>query len=129
MTVQALGVFERVFPGGMDSGKGVLANSLIISLIGFIIVFLVLGLLALFVRGMGVIFEKKNKKTNNIKNDGAAPAAPAAAAPVQAVVPEPVLEGVSEPEAAVIMALISHKSGIPLNNLQFNSIKYTEDVK
>ena len=30
---------------------------------------------------------------------------------------------VTEEEAAVVMAVVSHRSGIPLNRLQFNSIK------
>ncbi|MBR4727755.1 MAG: OadG family protein [Clostridia bacterium] len=37
------------------------------------------------------------------------------------------LEGVDEPTAAVIMAIVSHQSGIPLNRLRFLSIKEVED--
>lgn len=37
------------------------------------------------------------------------------------------LVGVDEPTAAVIMALVSHQSGIPLNRLSFKSIKLMED--
>ena len=37
---------------------------------------------------------------------------------------------VTEEEAAVIMAVVSHRSGVPLNRLQFNSIKcVSEDGK
>lgn len=39
----------------------------------------------------------------------------------------PVLNGVEEKEAAVIMAIVSHKTGIPLNRLKFDSITLKED--
>lgn len=39
------------------------------------------------------------------------------------------LVGVDEPTAAVIMAVVSHQSGIALNRLSFKSIKVLEDEK
>ncbi len=39
----------------------------------------------------------------------------------------PVLTGVEEKEAAVIMAIVSDKTGIPLERLRFDSIKLMED--
>ena len=63
-----------------------------------------------------------------------APAAQSAPAPAPApVAAAPVtpgylrLEGVSEANAAVIMALVSHQTGIPLNRLAFHSIKCLQD--
>lgn len=67
--------------------------------------------------------------------------APEEPAPVSAPAPAPqaqplpadesrgtlTLEGVDEPTAAVIMAIVSHQSGIPLNRLRFLSIKEVED--
>ena len=52
-------------------------------------------------------------------------AAPAAAAPAAAPAPAPQvkLEGVSEVEAACVMAIVSHETGIPLDQLVFKSIK------
>ena len=52
-------------------------------------------------------------------------AAPAAAAPAAAPAPVPQvkLEGVSEVEAACVMAIVSHETGIPLDQLVFKSIK------
>jgi hypothetical protein len=38
-----------------------------------------------------------------------------------------VLYKVEEPTAAVIMAIVSNESGIPLNRLSFKSIKLLED--
>ena len=40
---------------------------------------------------------------------------------------DPVLENVSEQDAAVIMAITSDKTGIALENLCFNSIKLVEE--
>lgn len=54
--------------------------------------------------------------------------APAAAPVVQApVYTGPVLTGVEEKEAAVIMAIVSDKTGIPLERLKFESIRLLED--
>jgi hypothetical protein len=38
-----------------------------------------------------------------------------------------VLENIEEQDAAAIMAITSDKTGIPLENLIFNSIKLVED--
>ena len=55
-------------------------------------------------------------------------AAPSIAAPVAtAVYTGPQLVGVEEKEAAVIMAIVSDKTGIPLERLRFDSIKLMED--
>lgn len=53
--------------------------------------------------------------------------APVAAAPATAAYTGPVLTGVEEKEAAVIMAIVSDKTGIPLERLKFESIKLLED--
>ena len=53
----------------------------------------------------------------------AAPVAPKA----QNVYTGPELVGVEEKEAAVIMAIVSDKTGIPLSRLRFESIKLMED--
>ena len=52
---------------------------------------------------------------------------PVAVTPAQAVYTGPALNGVEEKEAAVIMAIVSHKTGIPLNKLRFESITLKED--
>lgn len=78
-------------------------------------------------------------KAVNAKKAPAEPekAAPAPAAPVKAPVAaasdpgtssgDLELIGVDEKTAAVIMAIVSNKSGIPLNRLQFKSIALMED--
>lgn len=127
--MQYLGVFDAINPvGKIDIGQ-----TLSIAVIGFAIVFAVLGFLAAFVYGMGKVFDSLQKKK----------AADADEAPAQASVPSSngtplpanqsagdlTLIDVTEEEAAVIMAVTSSKSGIPLNRLKFNSIKHLEDNK
>ena len=56
----------------------------------------------------------------------AAPVAPVAPT-ATAVYTGPVLTGLEDKEAAVIMAIVSDKTGIPLEKLRFHSIKLMED--
>lgn len=131
--MQTLGVFENIYGEGaiMDLGQ-----TLLISVVGFGIVFLVLGFLAIFVYGMGKVFDVIGKKKEEKEAAAAeAPAAAAAAAPAGTPLPanqsigDLTLINTTEEEAAVIMAITSDKSGIPLNRLKFNTIKLMEDKK
>ena len=94
-------------------------DALMIALSGIVIVFLMLallwGVIAVISRVMGAL----EKHTAHPASVGAA--APAAAAPAPA--PQVKLEGVSEVEAACVMAIVSHETGIPLDQLVFKSIK------
>ena len=56
-----------------------------------------------------------------------APVVAPVAVSVSPVYAGPVLTGVEEKEAAVIMAIVSDKTGIPLSRLKFHSIKLMED--
>lgn len=93
-------------------------DALMIALSGIVIVFLMLallwGVIAVISRVMGAL----EKHT-------AHPASVSAAAPAAAPAPAPQvkLEGVSEVEAACVMAIVSHETGIPLDQLVFKSIK------
>ena len=95
-------------------------DALMIALSGIVIVFLMLallwGVIAVISRVMGVL----EKHTAHPASVGAA--APAAA-PAPAPAPQVKLEGVSEVEAACVMAIVSHETGIPLDQLVFKSIK------
>ena len=132
--MQTLGVFENIYGEGaiMDFGQ-----TLLISVVGFGIVFLVLGFLAVFVFGMGKVFDIIGKKKEAKEAAAEAPAAAPATAPAAVGTPLPAnqsmgdltLINVTEEEAAAIMAITSSKTGIPLNRLKFNSIKYLEDKK
>lgn len=100
-------------------------DALMIALSGIVIVFIMLallwGVIAVISRVMGVL-EKHTAHPASVS--AAAPAAAAsAAAPASAPAPQVKLEGVSEVEAACVMAIVSHETGIPLDQLVFKSIK------
>lgn len=100
-------------------------DALMIALSGIVIVFIMLallwGVIAVISRVMGVL-EKHTAHPASVSAAAPAAAAPAAA-PVPAPVPQVKLEGVSEVEAACVMAIVSHETGIPLDQLVFKSIK------
>ena len=132
--MQILGVFNTIY--GADA-EMTMSRAFIISVIGFVIVFVILGILAVFVKLMGTGFDKVHaaKKAKLTVPADEAPTFSNKAALAAAGFPLPdntsagelKLTDVSEQDAAVIMALVSHNSGIPLNRLQFNSIKLMED--
>lgn len=110
-----------------------LLDALMVALSGFVIVFIMLAVL------WGIIMLVSRAVTGVERSPAAAPAAPqpasapapipasapaaAPAAPAVQTPPQVVLEGVSEPEAACVMAIVSHETGIPLDELVFKSIK------
>ena len=89
-------------------------QSLLLSGIGMLVVLLELAILAVMIvilsKVLGAVVGEKKAPVP------AAPAAPARPAGLR-------LENVDEPSAATIMAIISDKTGIPLNHLDFHSIK------
>ena len=100
-------------------------DALMIALSGIVIVFLMLallwGVIAVISRVMGALVKHT---AHPASVSAAAPAAAApAAAPAPAPAPQVKLEGVSEVEAACVMAIVSHETGIPLDQLVFKSIK------
>ena len=100
-------------------------DALMIALSGIVLVFLMLallwGVIAVISRVMGVL-EKHTAHPASVSAAAPAAAAPAAA-PAPAPAPQVKLEGVSEVEAACVMAIVSHETGIPLDQLVFKSIK------
>lgn len=114
-------------------------EALNISATGFIVVLIILALLACIivvlsklVRTFEKVANKKSgkavKQSDAVKNETVsenAPAAPAASAPTGMVE----LYKTGEKTAATIMAIVSHESGIPLNRLDFKSIKLKEDLE
>lgn len=105
-------------------------SMLIVALVGIVIVLVELGILAVLIQGISKIVRALE---GAVSKKSAVPAA-AAPAPAAAPVAAPAapsagvqLVGVDEPTAAVIMAIVSNESGIPLNRLSFKSIKITED--
>lgn len=131
--MRMLGVFENIY--GVSAEMD-FSQTLLISIVGFSIVFLVLGFLAIFVYAMGKVFDVMQKKAEAKKAAELTAAPEISPAPVSSEgTPLPsnqsigdlTLIGTSEEEAAVIMAVTSAKSGIPLNRLKFNTIKCLED--
>ena len=115
MTPKLLGVFTQIYGSNdaMDFGKAAL-----VAVVGFITVIVILAIIALFIKAIAAIFDKTSETAK-------APAATTPAAqPAQSGVE---LVGVDEPTAAVIMAIVSHQSGISLDRLAFKSIKLSED--
>lgn len=115
-----------------------MSEALTTSGLGFVLVLVVLAVLAIFVKLLSGIFNGKKEKTEDTPAESSAPAvqqtvesAPVAVkeetaveAPVIPHIPGyVVLDGVSEQDAAVVMAITSHKTGIDLSHLDFKSIK------
>ena len=96
-------------------------DALMIAVSGFFIVFLMLavlwGIIVIISRAVTALAGKEQQSA-------AAPAAPAPApAPAPAAPAAVVLEGIDEMQAACVMAIVSHETGIPLDELVFKSIK------
>lgn len=118
-----------------------LGEALSISGNGMVVVLIVLVVLAVLVLLISKMVRAAQGKAAEASVDSAAaigdapavPAAPAAVpAPAAAPLPENQSAGTlelydcTEKEAAVIMAIVSNESGVPLNRLEFKSIKAIE---
>ena len=101
-------------------------SMLIVALVGILIVLVELGILAVLIQGISKIVRALE---GAVSKKSAVPPAPAAAPVAAPAAPSAGVQlvGVDEPTAAVIMAIVSNESGIPLNRLSFKSIKITED--
>lgn len=106
-----------------------LLDALMVALSGFVIVFIMLALLwGIIIVISRAVSGVEHRAAPAMANAPAAvpaaavPAAPAAPA-ASAAVPQVVLEGIDETQAACVMAIVSHETGIPLDQLVFKSIK------
>lgn len=101
-----------------------LSEALMISLIGLITVIIALAVIA----GLIILVSKAVRALEAaVKKDEPQPAAAPAASPAGQNRVE--LIDTDEKTAAVVMAIVSQKSGIPLNRLSFKSIKLIQDEK
>lgn len=101
-----------------------LMSSLLIALSGMVIVFIMLVCLCLMIPVISKVVQILQKKPQAAAEAAPAAAVPAAPAPVVgAVGGEVALIDVDEKTAACIMAIVSHETGIPLNELIFHKIK------
>lgn len=105
-------------------------KALLISVVGFSTVLIILAIIALFIKAIAGVFSLAEKRKKAMPDQTASVETPA---PNGAPLPETQSQGelalieVDEPTAAVVMALVSHQSGIPLNRLKFKSIKLLGD--
>ena len=107
-------------------------DAILTSVIGIIVVMAILAIIAvLIILVSKVIRAVEGSVAKSEAVIGEAPAAPAAGVPMPEGMNEGEVEliGTDEKTAAVIMALVSHNSGIPLNRLSFKSIKLLDDEK
>ena len=105
-----------------------LGSSLLLSFIGIMMVFLALIILALMIQlSCKVLRAVTGKKAEAPKApasaDAPAPAPAPAAEPAFIAAPPLELSDVDAPSAAAIMAIVSEKTGVPLNHLAFHSIR------
>ena len=109
-----------------------LTDALATSLIGITTVIIILAIIAVLI----ILVSKVIRAIEGAAKKKAPAAAPVAAAPAApAGIPMPAgmnqgeleLVETDEKTAAIIMAIVSDKSGIPLNRLSFKSIKLVED--
>lgn len=112
-----------------------LTDALATSVIGITTVIAILAVIAVLIILVSKVIRAIEGAAS--KKAPAAPVAAAATATAPAGVPMPAgmnqgeleLINTDEKTAAVIMAIVSDKSGIPLNRLSFKSIKLVEDEK
>lgn len=98
-------------------------DALVVALSGFVIVFLMLALLwGVILVISRVVSGVEHHQVPVMSAPASASASTRAAAP-SAVSPQVVLEGIDETQAACVMAIVSHETGIPLDQLVFKSIK------
>ncbi len=118
----------------MLAGKDLtMLDGLTISITGILMVFLELLLLAIAVviisKVVGVFTSKgkKDKSESTSSESASVPVVSGTPLPETQSAGQIDLVNVSEADAAVIMAIVSHQSGIPLNRLSFKSIKLLEE--
>lgn len=106
-------------------------DALNVSITGIVVVMLILALLAVLVlllsKAIRAVEGAAKKKAPKEEAVEAAPTATGAALPDSQSAGKLDLVNVDDKTAAVIMAIVSNESGIPLNRLQFNSIKKIEE--
>lgn len=97
-------------------------SALLIALSGIVIVFIMLVGLCLIIPVISKVVQMVQKKPQAASVEEST-AVPAASPAIGAVGGEVILVDVDEKTAACIMAIVSHETGIPLNELIFHKIK------
>ena len=101
------------------------------ALLGYAIVFMGLALLMAVVMGLGKVMAAKTAKPNETPAAEVKPAAPAVVEvkkeEAKGTAGTILLHDVPEREAAMVMAVVAHRLGKPLNQLRFKSIREVKD--
>ncbi len=103
-----------------------IGQALLYSVIGLAVVFLMLAILMVIIRIMAAIMEKAIKKPQ-ISESAEPPAETPKAPPAPGSAGELKLVGVTEREAAMIMAIVADNMGKPINELRFKSIREVKE--
>lgn len=106
-----------------------ISEAIAVSLIGITTVMIILAVIAMLIILVSKVIRSVEASFSSKK---AEPSVQSAAVAASATVEEPEVELIDtdEKSAAVIMAIVSQKSGIPVERLRFKSIKYIgEDGK
>lgn len=108
-----------------------LTDALATSVIGITTVILILAVIAVLIILVSKVIRAFEAKTATSTAAEAPFSAASAGVPMPAGMNQGQLELIDTDEktAAIIMAIVSNKSGIPLNRLSFKSIKLLEDEK
>jgi len=107
-------------------------DSLLLSLVGFLVVFLALVALIAVVKILTVVSDKKKAAETAVSVQSEAPAPaliPAGMVPAKGSLGEIVLYEVDDTSAALIMAIVADKLKAPLNTLRFKSIRLISEVE
>ena len=104
----------------MDANIGIF-DAAVTAVVGYAVVFLGLATLMCLVILLGRVMQRRALPPETV---GVIPAAPAPAAPTAPGSAGQVdLHGVDDRTAAMLMAIVAHKLGAPLNELHFISIR------
>ncbi len=108
-----------------------LVDALVISLVGVTVVMSILAIIAVCIILASKVIRAIERQIAKKAKVAPAPESVTApvAAPVSADNSEVELIGTDEKTAAVIMAIVSQKSGIPVNRLSFKSIRLLDNEK
>ncbi len=106
----------------LSEGRGI-GYGLMLSLVGVVAVFAILTVFMLIIMFLSWITNTLSQRA--LKKANQPPAAVIAAKREAVSQGELKLTNCSEKDAALIMAIVADNSGIPLENLRFNSIKLT----
>ena len=109
-----------------------ISDSLLLSLVGFIVVFIALVSLIAVIKVISALSDRKKSggklDADSAKSKSFVPVS-TDAVPASGSSGELVLYDVDDHTAALIMAIVADNLQVPLNTLRFTSIRYIEEVR